>query len=138
MSVIAPPSVREGKTDKKDKMYFSKCCATELRRMIRLDDGRQMSVAQAGAERLANIMLYAESNIDAINAAKVLFDRVEGKPAVIKTEDAKPMPKMVIKLNNVQYERGRSLAEESEYEDYTEDEEPKLHIEMDNGQEYEG
>ena len=140
MAVIAPPSRgREKKKEiKEDKGYFSRTLTAQMKRLVTLDDGRQLSVAEAATERLVNIMLYAESNQDAIAAAKIVFDRTEGKPAVIKDDTAKPIPKVTIRLNGEQYDKGRGLSEVEMEEDVFEEEEPKMRLEFDDGKVYEG
>lgn len=138
MSIIAPPAVdrKRHDTNKEDKAYFSKVLTAKVREMILTEDGRQMTIAQAGAERLASIMLYAESNQDAIAAAKVIFDRVEGKPRVVKDDESRPMPRITIKLNNEQYKKGVALAEEDN--DAFDEGEEKVVFKFDSGEEYEG
>ncbi len=139
MAVLAPPSKVNDrvKTPKEDKAYFSKTLAAQMKRLVTLEDGRQVTIAEAAAERLTSIALFAESNQDAIAAAKVIFDRTEGRPAIIKDDTAKPIPKVTIKLNGEQHDRVARLSEE-ESEEEGEEEDPKILFKFDDGREYEG
>lgn len=101
MAIIAPPSVGTDKPVKNDKNYALNVLSSKMREIVCTEDGRQMTVAQAMAERLANIAMFSESNTDAIAAQKLIYERVYGKAAVMKTDEAKPMPKVVFALNDM-------------------------------------
>ena len=101
MSIIAPPSTGKEKPLKSGKQFALDVLSAKMREIVSTADGRQMTVAQAMAERLSNIAMFAESNTDAIAAAKLIYERVYGKAAVMKTDEVKPMPKGVFALNEM-------------------------------------
>lgn len=105
MPLIEPPKKGKERTSKSEKNYFSQCLRDKLREVVTTNDGRQMSVAQAVTERLVAIAMFAESNQDAISASRIIFDRVEGKPAVIKDNSVKEIPKVMIRLNDSQFDK---------------------------------
>lgn len=101
MSIIAPPSAGKNRPVKNDRQFALNVLSAKMRELVSTEDGRQMTVAQAMAERLSNIAMFAESNTDAIAASKLIYERVYGKAAVMKTDDVKPMPKVVFALNDM-------------------------------------
>lgn len=112
MAIIAPPSVGTNKKPKIDKMFLKDALAASMREIITTEDGRQMTVAQAGAERLKNIWLYAKSNTDSIAAGKLIFERLYGRAAVEKVEDTKEMPKVIFALGETDLKRLNQVAKE--------------------------
>ena len=135
MAIISPPDKKNSRIDKSNKNYFSQCAAAKLRETILTTDGRQMSVAQAIVERMCSVAMFAESNQDAIKAAQVLFDRTEGKPQIVKDNTVKEIPKVVIRLNDSQYDELESKANEEVEEDA---EEPLVIAELDDGRTFVG
>lgn len=123
-NIIAPP-IKSGdkiREVKKSKTVLSEALSSKMNELIYTDDGRQITVAQAMAERLTNIALMAESNTDAIAAQKLIFERVQGKAAVVKVDETKPMPKVVFSLTEdglgkVNDSRTKSIIDASEVED---------------------
>lgn len=101
MAIIAPPSVGKERPVSNDKQFALNVLSAKMREIVTTEDGRQMTVAQAMAERLSNIAMFAESNTDSIAAQKLIYERVYGKAAVMKTEETKPMPKVVFALNDM-------------------------------------
>ena len=101
MAIIPAPSTGKDKPVKNDKQFALNVLSSKMREMVYTEDGRQMTVAQAIAERLANIAMFSESNTDAISASKLIYERVYGKAAVMKTDEVKPMPKVVFALNDM-------------------------------------
>jgi len=130
--VIAPPSAGNKKEVKKDTGFLKAALVSKLRENVRFEDGRQMNVAQAMADRLVNIGLYAESNTDCIAAQKLIYERIYGKAAVEKVEETKEIPKVIFALKDSQLEQ-INLAAQSQ----SEDEEPDagILVEMDDGSE---
>lgn len=99
MGITAPPSTSGNKNRevKQSKSFLSDALASVSRRLVSTEHG-QMVAAQAMAERLIDIAIYAENNTDAIAAQKLIYDRLQGKAAVIKQDDTRPMPKVVFAL----------------------------------------
>ncbi|MCQ2086578.1 MAG: hypothetical protein MJZ37_00680 [Bacilli bacterium] len=98
MSIVPAPKITEKKSKDKNSTALTEALSTNLSRLITTSDGRQMTAAQAMAERLVNISIFAEANSDAIAAQKLIYDRVQGKAAVMKVDETKPMPKVVFAL----------------------------------------
>ena len=99
MNVIAPPeekSIKQLSTT--DKRFLAKSLVSELRAIETLADGRRLTKGQMLAERLINIACYAPSNTEAIMASKLIFDRIEGRAAVLENKEVKDMPKVVFAL----------------------------------------
>lgn len=123
-NIIAPPVKSGNKTRelKENKSFLADALSSKLRELTYSDDGRQMTVAQAMAERLTNIAVYAESNTDVVAAQKLIYERVMGKAAVAKVDETKPMPKVVFTLteeglDKVNESRDKTLIDVSEVED---------------------
>lgn len=96
MNVIAPPEESSVKTlTKPDKRFLSKSLISELRQVETLADGRRVTKGQLIAERLIDIAVNSISNTDAIAASKVIFERIEGRAAVMDNNEVKEMPKVV-------------------------------------------
>lgn len=97
MSTIAPPT-KSGNTNrpvKVSKNFLSDALQSKTRQLVNGEAG-VVTAAQAMAERLVNIAIYAESNQDAIAAQKLIYDRLQGKAAVIKEDDTRPNAKSCI------------------------------------------
>lgn len=137
MAIISPPSEGKERVTKASKNYLSHTLSSRLREVILTADGRQLSVAEALSERLVSIALYAESNQDAISAAKIIFDRAEGRPQVIKDDSVKEIPKVVIRLNGTQFEDIEEKSNGTAPHD-PDDDEPMIMAEMDDGRTYLG
>lgn len=123
MAIKEPPAKfgNKEKEVKANKSFLGDALEAKMRQMHYADDGRQLTVAQMIAERLANIAVYAESNTDAVAASKLIYDRVLGRAAVAKQEETRQMPKVVFSLTEEGLEKvNRSAAEiiqEAEIED---------------------
>lgn len=117
-NIIAPVSKTTGKTG---KSFLSDALQAKTKELVNGESG-MMSAAQAMAERLVNIAIYAESNADAISAQKLIYDRLQGKAAVIKDDETKPMPKVVFSLtqdglDKVNESRDKKILDIAEAED---------------------
>jgi len=99
MNVLVPDKSKKSLSPA-NKTFLADSLSAKMRETIITDDGRQLTVAQAMTERLANIAMFAESNTDAIAAQKLIYERLYGKAAVQKDEDVKPMPKVIFSLND--------------------------------------
>ena len=123
-NIIAPPvsSGHKNRELKENKTALSDALSSNLRKLVYTDDNRQIAIAQAMAERPTNIAVYAESNTDAIAAQKLIYERVQGKAAVVKVDESKPMPKVIFSLteeslDKVNDSRTKTLIDISEAED---------------------
>lgn len=99
--IIAPPDKAEKTKQpaKTSKSFLADALQAKLKQLTWTEDGRQIPVAQLMAERLCNIATSAESNADAIQAQKLIYERVLGKAAVMKEEDTRSIPKVVFTLS---------------------------------------
>ena len=96
MNVIAPPEENSVRTlSKPDKRFLSKSLVSELRQIETTPDGRRVTKGQLIAERLIDIAINSSSNTDSIAASKVIFERIEGRAAVMDNTEVKEMPKVV-------------------------------------------
>lgn len=135
--IVNPPEIpAEKKTAKKNNSFLKEALASKMKEIISCEDGRQMTVAQAGAERLANIMLYAESNTDSIAATKLIYERLYGKAAVEKKEEMREMPKVIFALNDTGIQKLSEVAINSEPD--KEEPEPLIYAKFDTGEEFIG
>ena len=135
MGIIAPPSVGRNNTSVvTDKTFLKDALYAKTREIVMTDDGRQLSVAQALADRLLNIALYAESNTDSIAASKLIFERLYGKAAIEKTEETKEMPKVIFALNDTGLEKLNVAAAEAEPD--KPEPEAKILVQTDDGKEF--
>lgn len=123
MGIVAPP-VKTGEKNrnvKPCKSFLSDALQAKTRQLVNGESG-VITAAQAMAERLVNIAIYAKSNTDAIAAQKLIYDRLQGKAAVIKEDDTRPMPKVVFELtqeglDKVNESRDAKLLEIADVED---------------------
>ena len=128
MNVIAPPeekSIKQLSTT--DKKFLAKALVSELRAIETLADGRRLTKGQMLAERLINIACYAPSNTEAIMASKLIFDRIEGRAAVLENKEVKDMPKVVFALRE---EELSQVAKKAESEN------DSVLVKTDSGEEY--
>lgn len=135
MNVLAPPEETSVRTlTKPDKRFLSKSLISELRQIETTMDGRRITKGQLIAERLIDIAINSSSNTDSIAAAKVIFDRIEGRAAVIEHKEVQEMPKVIFacREDDLQTvaEKAKSAPPE---EDYGND---SVLVETDNGEEY--
>lgn len=133
MGIIAPPSTGVEKKIKTDKGFLKDALLSCMKDIVQTDDGRQLTAAQAGAERLTKIWLYAESNTDSIAAGKLIFERLYGKAAVEKVDEQREMPRLIFALKDKELEElNNVIADETgDKSDY----EAGILIQKDNGEE---
>lgn len=132
--IVQPTSIARKKEALPNKQSGILNLSAKMNEMIMTDDGRTMTVAQAIADRLASIAMFAESNSDSIAAAKLIYERLYGKAAIQKDENIKPMPKVVFALNDM------GLEKVADSVNYTPQDEPdtdgaKILVTTDDGQE---
>ena len=113
--IVKPPSTIDKplKIPKQDTLPYLSAKMSEL---VTTDDGRVMNVAQAIADRVANIAMFAESNSDSIAAAKFIFETLNGKAGLRKQEDVKPMPKVIFALSDTGIDKISEVANENKEE----------------------
>lgn len=124
MAIKAPPmnTGKQARDVKPNKSFLSEALSAKTRELVQTEDGRYITVGQMMAERLANIAMFASSNTDAIAAQKLIYERLQGKAAVAKDEDVKPMPKVVFTLTSdgldkVNEAKDKTIIEAADVED---------------------
>lgn len=133
MGIIAPPTMaKEKKQTKVDNNFLKNALTSKMREVLSTEDGRQMNIAQALADRLVNIALFAESNTDAIAASKLIFERVHGKAAVEKVDETREMPKVIFALQETGIEKINQAARANLPLD--DDSPPKCLVKSDEGE----
>jgi hypothetical protein len=129
MNVIAPPEENSVRTlTKPDKRFLSKSLVSELRQIETLPDGRRVTKGQLLAERLIDIAINSNSNTDSIMASKLIFDRIEGRAAVLEHKEVQEMPKVVFACREDQLS---TIAEK-----VNEDGSDSVLVKTDSGEEY--
>lgn len=114
---IAPKTPAVKKTINGDKHLFSKALQFEGNNPIETPAGT-MTMYQAVAARLWNTALLAENAKDATTAAKLIFERLEGRAAVEKTGTKATMPKLVFAMNETELQDIKDkAAQKAEEED---------------------
>ena len=120
--ITPPPTSGDIKTGVKvNKTLLSDALQAKTKQLINGENGL-ITVAQAMAERLVNIAVFAESNTDAIAAQKLIYDRLQGKAVAVKDDETKPMPKVVFSLtqdglDKVNESRDKEIKEFADIED---------------------
>lgn len=129
MNVIAPPEENSVRTlTKPDKRFLSKSLVSELRQIETLPGGRRVTKGQLLAERLIDIAINSNSNTDSIMASKLIFDRIEGRAAVLEHKEVQEMPKVVFTCREDQLS---TIAEK-----VNEDGSDSVLVKTDSGEEY--
>lgn len=80
------------KSGKKNNTMLRESIWTKLNEEYITDDGALSTFADIMAKRLVNTACFAESDKDAISAAKLVLERIEGKAAVADTTTKVEMP----------------------------------------------
>lgn len=126
MGLITPPNAPMTGAKSKSKRILSDALINKLNESVLLPNGTTLSVAQAITERLVGIALYAENNKDATTAARIIFERMEGRCAVQDNTEQQELPAVVFKMSKKQesiIEEKAALAEPIEEEIAEEQEE---------------
>lgn len=137
--MIKEPPVLSKRKDtpipKADKSYIQRSIYSQAREYIETADGKQITKWDGIVQRMFDIGLYAESNADAISAAKWLADRVLGKAAVMKDEETKPIPKVIFAVNETALEDLSKKAKQAAPEFDEDEQEAGVLVQTDDGQE---
>lgn len=135
MAVLAPPSISKKREVKASKNYLREVASSKLRELVRTDDGRMITKAEAMIERQMNIILYAESNTDSVSAFKGIKELVYGKAAQEKIEDTKETPRIIFALKEDESRKIEDIAREAERTPDNEEPETPFHVQIDSGEE---
>lgn len=94
------PKVKEASQMKKVDRHFLDNALMEVMNSTSKDsNGEIRSNAQRLAMTIMNDALYAETVRDRALMAKLIFERVGGKPAVIVDEEKEEVPEVVFRVN---------------------------------------
>ena len=99
MAKLAPPNHSPVQVTKQTDQQITSALRSMLKETFS-DGDKYMSVGQGIARRLVNIALYAQSDGDAIRAIKEINDRIEGKTTVVKRDEKKQLPRILIALDD--------------------------------------
>ena len=114
---------------KVDKKKLDASLASVALQVTSDDEGNTISYAQALAQRLWNIALFAEKDKDSITAAKFISERMNGKPAVLVEEEKEEIPAITFRVHTKDAEKVKELAQRDDVEEEPEDD--KLVVEID-------
>lgn len=119
MGLISPnlPSVKNVDTKEKRKLFDVALIDYGLRE-TQDEQGRIIRNVQRLAATVWEGALYSESPKDRALFAKLLYERVGGKPTVIAEEEHEEIPEIVLRVNPKSAEQIKQLAER---DDVTED-----------------
>lgn len=90
------PALRKGDLSKVKSDLLTNALNNALAKTATDCDGNVRSVAQAVVERLLNTALYSEDEKTATTAAKIIFDRSEGRAPLKKEEEKQEEFRIVI------------------------------------------
>lgn len=135
MAVLAPPSISKKREVKASRNYLREVASSKLRELVRTDDGRMITKAEAMIERQVNIVLYAESNTDSTSAFKSIKELVYGKAAQEKIEDTRETPRIIFALKEDESRRIEDIAREAEKTTDNEETDAPFHVQIDSGEE---
>lgn len=136
MAVLAPPSISKKKEVKASRNYLREVASSKLRELVRTDDGRMITKAEAMIERQMDIILYAESNTDSVSAFKGIKELVYGKAAQEKIEDSKETPRIIFALKEDESRKIEDIARDAEKTADNEAPETPFHVEIEDGSEF--
>lgn len=135
MAKLAPPNHSPVQVTKQTDQQITSALRSMLKETFS-DGDKYMSVGQGIARRLVNIALYAQSDGDAIRAIKEINDRIEGKTTVVKRDEKKQLPRILIALDDEEISTINNRLKNGKESDLEEPEEEGFIIETDNGQEF--
>ena len=135
MAKLAPPNHSPVQVTKQTDQQITSVLRSMLKETFS-DGDKYMSVGQGIARRLVNIALYAQSDGDALRAIKEINDRIEGKTTVVKRDEKKQLPRILIALDDEEISTINNRLKNGKESDLEEPEEEGFIIETDDGQEF--
>lgn len=100
MGYIVPKAKTEAANFKKqDKHFLDDALAEVMRGTSKDDEGVVRNNAQRLAAMIFDSALYAETVKDRAIMAKLILERVGGKPSVIVDEEKEELPEVVFRVN---------------------------------------
>ena len=131
MNSIVKPPTKKVPDSKNNRSFLNESLAANMRELVETEDGRYITKAQAITERISNIAMFAESNTDAIQAAKFIFERLGGKATVMKDDEVRPMPKVSFLLNSNGIKKVNDTKAHESVPDLDQEDDGNFHINID-------
>ena len=113
---------------KVDRHFLDNALMEIMRAETKDSEGNVRSNAQRLASTIMNDALYAETVKDRAIMAKLILERVGGKPSVIVDEEKEDLPEVVFRVNANDAKKIKALKELPVTEDNSED---KVIVEID-------
>ena len=128
MGYITPKKNEVSQMKKVDRHFLDNALMDIMQSTSKDAEGNIRSNAQRLAATIMNDALYAETVKDRAIMAKLILERVGGKPSVIVDEDKEELPEVVFRVNADDAQKIRALKELPVSEDNSED---KVVVEID-------
>ena len=128
MGYITPKKNEISQMKKVDRHFLDNALMDIMQSTSKDAEGNIRSNAQRLAATIMNDALYAETVKDRAIMAKLILERVGGKPSVIVDEDKEDLPEVVFRVNANDAKKIKALKELPVSEDDSED---KVVVEID-------
>lgn len=128
MALIAPTKKEISQMKKADRHFLDNALAEVMQGTSKDAEGNIRSNAQRLASMIFDAALYAETVKDRAIMAKLILERVGGKPSVIVDEEKEELPEVVFRVNANDAKKIKALQEVSVSEDDSDD---KVIVEID-------
>lgn len=129
MGLITPKKTEVANMKKVDRHYLDSALMELGQSMVKGADGDMRTYSQRLALSIWNDALYAETVKDRAIMAKLILERVGGKPSVIVDEDKEELPEVVFRVNASDANKIKALQQiDNVEEDNSED---KVVVEID-------
>ena len=128
MGYITPKKNEVSQMKKVDRHFLDNALMDIMQSTSKDAEGNIRSNAQRLAATIMNDALYAETVKDRAIMAKLIYERVGGKPSVIVDEDKEDLPEVVFRVNANDAKKIKALKELPVSEDDSED---KVVVEID-------
>lgn len=128
MGYITPEKKEVSQMKKVDRHFLDNALMEIMQAESKDSEGNVRSNAQRLASTIMNDALYAETVKDRAIMAKLILERVGGKPSVIVDEEKEDLPEVVFRVNANDAKKIKALKELPVSEDNSED---KVIVEID-------
>lgn len=135
MGLISPntPSTKVLDTKQKRKLFDEALADIGLRESMD-EEGRMCNNITRLAMTVWDGALYSESPKDRATFAKLLYERVGGKPTVMTEEEHTEIPEIVLRVNPKSAEEIKALAERDDVQEDDSESRVVVEIEGEDGQ----
>jgi len=121
MGYITPKKNENSQMKKADRHFLDNALMEIMQSESKDAEGNVRSNAQRLAATIMNDALYAETVKDRAIMAKLILERVGGKPSVIVDEEKEDLPEVVFRVNANDAKKIKALKELPVSEDNSED-----------------